>query len=145
MKPPFVALGMNYYAHIKRTSAMSSFGEIDLPTPILVQAVGFTGFGLYSTIFRRMPWRSQSTTISPQIPLALRNNDTTSILGAAYTALDLAYLRTSCSNLGKSNVARQRTRAIVHICAIFGQAFGDWEGGNQSRGILGACRTRNIS
>ena len=26
-----------------------------------------------------------------------------------------------CSNLGKSNVARRRTRAIVHIYAIFGQ------------------------
>ncbi|OCK87235.1 uncharacterized protein K441DRAFT_671052 [Cenococcum geophilum 1.58] len=84
---------------------MSSFGEIDLFTPILAQAVGFIGFGLYSTIFWRMPWRSQST-ISPRIPLALRNNDTTFILGAAYTALDLAYLRTLCSNLGKPNVAR---------------------------------------
>ena len=98
---------MNYYAHIKRTSAMSSFREIDLPTPILVQAVGFTGFGLYSTIFQRMPWRPQSTTISPQTPLALRNNDTTSILGAAYTALGLAYLKTSCSNFGKSNYLYQ--------------------------------------
>ena len=91
-KPTFVALGMNYYAYIKRISAMSSFREIDLPMPTFVQAVGFTGFELYLTIFRRMPRRSQSTTLSPQTPLALRNHNTTFILGTACTALGLAYL-----------------------------------------------------
>lgn len=118
-KPTLMALRMNYYAHIKRTSAMSSFREIHLPTPIFVQAIGFTGFRLYLTIFRRMPWRSQSTTLSPQTPLALRNHNTTFILSAACTTLGLAYLRTSYVPISENQMLHASVPVRLFISVLF--------------------------
>ncbi|OCK75301.1 hypothetical protein K432DRAFT_386292 [Lepidopterella palustris CBS 459.81] len=73
---------------------MSFLSKINLPTPILIQAVGLVGLGLHMTFTGRIPWVSSSypTSITP---LALRNRDTTFLLGAVTFALGLTYFVTS--------------------------------------------------
>lgn len=98
---------------------MSFFREINLPTSILIQAVGFTGFGLYLNIFRRMPWQTRSTVISPQTRLALRNHDTVSILGAACAALGLAYLSTSYVPISENQMLHASVPVRLFVSVLF--------------------------